>query len=273
MTHRISIVTTQAGPSRSECIGSVQDVIAGRIAPHLEKKRFDAHAYRYGFLLGSPKNRTSLGETILVNNQCYTTSTDATSPEYNTTIYGPTFMTSGLFVLPLQARPSHTVTLDTDQEPMDITAFFNEMYRLINRPLACVGLVEFAQLHGTAVGKPPIDGRNFFDFYQEYHPFPPTLSANTHACIMGALTNFGQTDYATINKELESVLYKTSSPGDPNGEDICSHVHALTLKSRVSATADITPQSADRVVHVLEDKTIIASAHLDVYVLDHITKI
>ena len=68
-------------------IGSVEDVIAGVINEKIENRHFSALDYRFGFEVASPHSQESIGETVLVNQNCYTTSTDK-HDHYLQTIYG-----------------------------------------------------------------------------------------------------------------------------------------------------------------------------------------
>ena len=183
------ITSTDAGSSQLGHIGSVLDVIAGKMPESLDGKIFEAKNYLCGFELASPRSKYSLGESIIVNNTCYATSTEKNSPDYNKTIYGPTFITSGMFLIPRQAKPTHKVSLNTATNSTSLLDFYNEIYKQINQPLAFFGLVEFSDFHAMAIGKPPIDGMNIFTNNKEYYPNPAIITKNTQAFIIGALTD------------------------------------------------------------------------------------
>lgn len=261
----LSILPAGGRATRALCVGSVQDVIAGHFPRTLEGKRVRSEEYRYGFLLGSPKDKASLGETVIVNNTCYTTSTDPKSDAYNKTIYGPTLLTSGVFLLPKDACPSHKVSLQ--KGPIQVTKLYEEIFQTIDHPLAFVGLVQFAEFHATVIGKSPIDEHNIFLHEKEYYPFPPIESKNVKAFIIGVLTDFSQEKHKKLNKELERVLYRSPHAEDTSLLQITSHAHVLTLKESVSNIRDITPQTVDKVLHVVPEKSTIAVAQLDVFTL------
>ncbi len=269
MAH-LSITSTGADPIQAVCIGSVMNVIAGHLPPNLKDKRFQVTPYQYGFLLGSPKGVESLGETVVVNKTCYTTSTDTSAPDYYTTIHGPEFVTSGMFLIPAHAKPSHIVKLSKDLGPMRASDMYNELYQSINHPLAFAGLVEISKLHGTAIARAPIASLNIFDHDKEYYSYPPVVSKNVHAFIMGALTDYDQDRYKALNSQLETILYRTQHPGDAKTQHICNHAHVITLKRAVKSIADITPQVVDRVLHLLFDKTIFSKAHLEVFAIKNL---
>ena len=263
------VTSTGTGPSQLGYIGSVMDVIAGKISPALDGKIFDAQNYLYGFELASPHNKYSLGEAIIVNGSCYATSTDKKSPDYGRTIYGPKFTTSGMLLIPHQAKPSYKINLDSKTKPLPLLDFYKQIYDKINRPLAFIGLVTFSNLHATAIGKPPIDGMNIFANKELYYPLPAIVSSNTPAFIFGVLTDYRQNQYEDINKQLEVAVYRTTHPGDTtNSSSLTNHAHVLTLKQSITEISAITPQLADKTLHVFTDNTTITSAQLDVFTIN-----
>lgn len=260
---------------QASCIGSIIDVIAGKMPSSLDGKVFNAPDYRYGFLLASPHDKYSLGETVIVNNNCYTTSTDKNKPGYNKTIYGPKFVTSGVFLIPHEAKPTYRVTLDARSKPMPILDLYNAIYESVDCPMTFVGLIEFADFHAIAIGKSPIDGVNIFSNHQEYYSNPPVVAKNVYACIIGVLTDYRQTKYDSLNQQLKVVVYSAIHPGDSDGvgAQLTNHAHVLTLKHAVADISAITPEIADQVLHMFIDGTTVAQAHLDIYTVGSITNL
>ncbi|EKE00633.1 MAG: hypothetical protein ACD_21C00303G0002 [uncultured bacterium] len=265
--NNLSITPTGVGPIRVGHVGSVMDVIAGNLPKNLDGKVFDAHNYDYGFLLASPKDKYSLGESVIVNNTCYATSTDKNTPNYNKTIHGPKFVTGGIFLIPHKAQPSYRVIFDNKSKPIPLINFYQTIYKSINRPLTFVGLIEFADFHATAIGKPPITGVNIFSNSKEYYPNPPVISKTTHAFIIGVLTDYSRATYGGLNKQLEAVVYRTVHPGD-TAVQLTNHAHVITLKQSVTKISDVTPPMADQVLHMLVDGTTVTKASLDVFTID-----
>ena len=62
-TDGLFITPTGAKASRLGYIGSVIDVIAGKIPKNLDGKMFAADNYRFGFEVASPQNKYSIGDT------------------------------------------------------------------------------------------------------------------------------------------------------------------------------------------------------------------
>jgi hypothetical protein len=268
LMNNLLITSTGAGSCYLGHIGSVLDVIAGKMPESLDGKIFEAKNYLCGFLLASPQSKYSLGESIIVNNNCYTTSTDKSSSNYNSVIYGPKFLTSGMFLIPSQAKPSHRVSLNTATNPVPLLDFYNEIYKQVNQPLAFFGLIELPSFHAIAIGKPPIDGMNIFTNNKEYYPLPAVVEKNTHAFIIGALSNDRQSQYENINKQLEIVLYRTTHPGDTSGSpSLTNHAHALTLKQTIINVAAINSQLTRQILHMFPAGTTVANANLDIFTI------
>lgn len=259
----LSIKVTGYGPSMLGHIGSVVDVIAARIPDSLANKRFNAEDYAYGFELGTPKNIQSLGESILVNGRCYTTSTDNTADDYKQTISGKEFTTSGIFLIPHNAKPSHSVVA-TD---LDFQDFLTEVYQYIQQPLAFVALAELNNFHSIAISKAPIDGKNIFEHKDEYYPIAEIREKNVWAFLIGALTDFNDPQHETINQQLKVVLYR--NPFDQQFT-LTQHVHALTLNKYITQLDDISEINADRVVHLLADGTDIQNIKAKIYTIDEL---
>jgi hypothetical protein len=265
-TDGLFITPTGAKASRLGYIGSVIDVIAGKIPKNLDGKMFAADNYRFGFEVASPQNKYSIGESVIVNNYCYATSTNKNSSDYNTTISGPNFTTNGVFLVPHQAQPSHQVSLKAKKQPIPLLNLYEQLYNKISRPFAFAGIVTFANLHAKAIGKPPIDNLNVFANKSLYYPFPEMTLQNTPAFIFGVITNCHQTEYEEINKQLEVAIYQIPHPKNmPHVSTLTTHVHTLTLKQPVTKITAITPQLADKTLHVIPDNTTIISAKLNIF--------
>lgn len=258
----ISIKSTGNPPSIAGHIGSVSDVIAARVPENLRHRRFKASDFAFGFELGTPKEILSLGESILLNGICYATSTDGSSAEYNKTISGPDFMTSGMFLIPHEAKPSHHAVLREASLPL--LDCYTAVYQAVQRPLAFIGLVHFETLHATAIGKPPIDGHNIFEHQNAYYPHPEIKEKNVLGFIIGAITDYRDQPFTEINQQLEVVLY--NNPAEKSS-DLTYHAHVLTLKRQAGSVHEITPSLSDRVLHVFCAGTSVRSLQVDVFTI------
>ncbi|MDQ7825160.1 MAG: hypothetical protein RDV48_20325 [Candidatus Eremiobacteraeota bacterium] len=251
-----------SGAARLGHIGSVADVIAARIPEALLSRKFRAADYHYGFELASPRDIYSLGEALMVNGICYANSTDSSSPDYNRTISGPEFVTGGMFLVPHAVEPSHRVNYQAGDSPLALMDFFDALYGRLRHPAVFVGVAEFAEVHGTVIGKPPIDGKAIFEHKEDYYPFPEIRSNEVPAFIIGAFTDYREARFGEINAQLEVVLYKNPFDADTA---LSSHTHALTLKRRVEKIEETGPEKADRVLHLFTGGTAIRSVRADIY--------
>ena len=200
-----------------------------------------------------------------MNGTCYATSTDEHSPDYNHLIYGADFMTGGLLIIPLGVKPSHHVTFEPDASPLSLVEFSSKLFATVGRPVAYVGIAECASLHGTAIGKPPVDGKPIFDFRAEYFPNPETHATNVAALVMGVVSDYREPSLREVHAQLEAVLYR--NPFD-SGSALSMHVHALGLKRPVSRTEDIVPALADRAMHLFANGTAFRSIRVDAFTID-----
>jgi hypothetical protein len=262
-----AIEELNAGAARLGHIGSVTDVIAARLPEALSGRKFKAPDYKYGFELASPRDTASLGEALIVNGLCYATSTDLSSPDYGRTISGPEFATGGMFLIPQDAKPSHRVSFNAGDTPLPLIDFYRELFGRFRQPMAFVGAAEFSDLHGTAIGKPPIDGRAIFEHREYYFPWPEPRARNVPAFIIGAFTDYREASLEAINAQLEVVLYR--NPFDA-ASVLTHHAHVLTLKSAVGRIDEITPGMADQTLHLFVDGTLIRSINADIFTIGSI---
>lgn len=254
---KLSIHKTGHGPCDLGHIGSVTDVINANLPREVTSKRYAAKDFKMAFEVATPKSVTSLGEAVIVNGYCYTTSTDVTSLEYGQTISGHEFITGGLFLVPQDASPSHRVEI-YERKPM--IEFYNEVYEQIFHPLAFGGIFYFSTFHGIAISKPPIDGKNIFTHKNDYYQLPEVRVKNVYGFVMGAMTNFQ--GHEKINKELQAVLYK--NPLDASST-LVHHAHVILLKKKVERIEEIVPSIVDQTLHLFIDGTEILSGKAEIY--------
>lgn len=262
----MKIISTGHHPTEAYAIGSIVDVVAGRLDPKLSKRRFRAADYSFGFEAASPKNPSSIGESLLVNGTCYTTSTDDTSAEYGKVIWGHEFMTGGMFLLPKQALPTHELILTGLTKLEDL---YQEIYRKVQRPVAFVGMWESATLYAAIIAKPPIHGLPVFENRDHYFPKPPQILHEKHCFVMGLMACNNDHQWDDLNQQLEVALYK--NPYDRESS-LTSHTHCLTLKSEMSSE-NIRPEWVDQCLHVFADQTTLRKGHLNLYALDGIKRL
>jgi hypothetical protein len=252
-----SLQATGEGPAILGRVGSVEDVIAAKLSPEMTARRYQAGDFKMGFELATPKNLLSLGEAVIANGYCFANSTDRTSAEYDRTISGKEFISGGVFLVPKEAKPSHRFEVHGKFAMID---FYKKLDQELSRPLVFAGIFHFPDFHGTAIGKPPIDGHNIFTYKQEYYPNPDVHQKDCWGFVIGALTNFE--GYPQINEELKAVLYK--NPMDAKSQ-LIHHAHVLLLKKKIERIEEIVPSNVDRTLHLFIDGTSILSGKGEIF--------
>ncbi|MFN7096494.1 MAG: hypothetical protein ACK4PR_02875 [Gammaproteobacteria bacterium] len=263
MTSGLKIVNTGASSCAMGHIGSVADVIAGRLPTKLATRRFSAPDYAYGFELASSTDKYALGEAIIINDICYTTATNKEAASYFQLTTSQDFITGGIFIIPRDCNPGYIADYHMQAHTLSFEDFYLKLYQAVKKPLAFVALVEFDHFHSVAVGRPPINDKPIFDNMDYYYPFPPTLENAVSALVIGALTDYNDPALASINKQLGVVLYH--NPMDDKIFPLTHHAHALTLNQMPTSLLEVTPAMAKQVRHLLIENSTIRSIHADVY--------
>ena len=244
-------------------IGTVADVIAGHVPEELAKRKFSAVDYKYGFELASPEGMSSLGEAVLVNNFCYSTSTDQLSTNYLKTISAQSFATSGIFLIPNDAKPTYLIK-QTFESSCLLNDVYDALFAKIKQPFAFAAIIEFETLHGTFVAKAPIHDENIFEHKASYYPFAPQILVDVPAFLVGVVANYGDSRLASLLKKLEVVLYR--NPFDKEHSN-AAHAHGITLKQHVIRSDAIMPEIVDKTLHILADQSRIKSLHGEIFTI------
>jgi hypothetical protein len=253
-------------PVSAFVIGSISDTLSGRVDPRLQKRRFLAADYSFGFEAASPRSLSSIGESVLLNGTCYATSTEEESSDYGKVIFGPEFVTGGMFLLPKNAMPTHSLTLNAS---MSAENLYQAIYEEVGRPVAFTGIFEASSLYTMQIGKPPIGGLPIFKHRDYYFPSPHETLQNKHVFAVGVIASFSDPKWKSLMKELELVLY--NNPDDKNLA-LSSHTHCLILNKK-KEISKIVPSDVERCLHVFTDQTILKSAFLRLYTLEKIEQI
>lgn len=243
-------------------LGKIQDVINGNVDQKLASKIYNASDFAYGFELGTPKDINSLGEAVLVNEYCYATSSDEESIENGKLICGNSFRAGGMFFIPHGATPTHQAIIEKEGGPVDCNHFYETMDAKIGEPFAFAGIVHFDSIHGFAISKPPIYGEKIFENRSKYLRNPEIFDNDLYAFIVGIVANFNKLKDHTLQRELQTVLYR--NPLDKEAP-LLYHTHALTLKYQVASINEIKPNAAEKCLHLLSDGSSIASGTIDIY--------
>jgi len=263
----MNIIPTHAKPITVGHVGSIEDVLAGHINPSLIKQRLSAADFQYGFELASPEDALSLGESLLVNNRCFTTSTNPQSVDYLQTITGDTFVTSGFFLIPKSEKPTFKIK-ETLTTPLTMSEYYNTVYHTVKQPFAFAGFFTLSQLHMTAIEKTPIYEEAIFEHTSAYFPHPPIIQSNVTVFLVGIVADYDDTKNNDLLNKLQVVLYQ--NPFDKT-QTLTAHAHAITLNKNIDKVESIHPDMVEKTVHVLSDQTELSALNVEIFTIDGMT--
>jgi hypothetical protein len=247
-------------------IGTVSDVIAGHFPQKLQNKVYDASRYLCGFEIGSPKNKESLGESVIINGECFTHSTDIRSWNQGL-ISGPKFLSSGMFLLPSDSKATHKLQFETASQGEKLYSFYEKLYEKIKKPLIFCGFVRFQKLHTQAIAKTPIHGENIFENKFKYYSNPDKYESLKEVFLVGAITDPNDPSNSHLNQKLEVVLYY--NPNEKK-EGLSYHAHGLVLKQKIPNRNMITKELVEDCRHVFCEKSLVSAAELEIFTLSSI---
>ncbi|KFJ42070.1 hypothetical protein IBE48_00820 [Francisella philomiragia] len=249
-------------------IGHVDNVIHGIVPEELKYRRFLASDFDYGFELGSPQSIYNLGECILLNNMIYSSRTDVSRSERDPLMWGPEFVTTGIFLIPKNTPVSYIAkyfSFDTESTLADI---YKQIYAQLKSPFAIVGCVQFSQVNAEAITKAPINSENIFANSQNYYDEKKYEDTDVNFAIMGVVSNPDDKKLEQINQELSSVLYHNPFA---NKNKLLTHTHGLMLNKSIIDIEKVHPRNAKEVLHI-QDRSLVRYIKLKVYKIKGLTK-
>ena len=250
-------------------IGHVNNVINGEIPDNLRNKRFLASNYDYGFELGSPQSIYNLGECIMLNGMLYSSRTDISRTERDPLMWGPEFVTSGIFLIPKNTAISCKAQYFSFDKENSLAELYRAIYDEIKGPFAVVGCIELAKIHAEAITRPPIKKENIFQNSDDYYEEKKYVDTDVNLAIMGVISDPNDEKLKSINQELSSVLYYNPF-ADKN--KLLTHTHGLLLNKSIIDIEKVHPKDAKEVFHV-QDNSLLRYAKLKVYKIKGLTQI
>lgn len=259
------IQSTGSPPCKGKFVGHIQNVIEADIPKELFENWILARDIEFGFELASPKGKESLGESVIVNSLCYTTSTDQSSQDFYQVISAPEFITGGMFCLPKASKPTHTWFEEKLTSPLSFQEFYEKSYATIAKPFAFVGFFTFSHFHGIAISQPPINQKNIFEHKKEYFNQPEVKLKHQYGFVMGVVANFNQIQDKELKEGLSSVLYQ--NPFDQE-VSLDHHAHCLLFDKRIDHYQEIKPKHVNKCLHLFVDGTTIESMEVEFFAID-----
>ena len=246
-------------------VGSVDNVIAGIVPDDLKNKRFLASKVICGFEIGSPQGVFNLGECIVMNGLLYSSRTDTTRSERDPLMWGPEFVTSGIFLVPQQSEENYDVSYCSLEESLSLRSIYRHIYEKVKAPFAIAGCAELAHLRSRSITYSPIEKENIFLNKDKYYTEAEHNDDNMSISFVGVVSDFENTEEKDITEKLRTVLYY--NPYNDQESSLISHTHAATLKNPVINLSDIEPHHVDDVIHLMDD-SLVRYIKAKVYVID-----
>ncbi|OQK18042.1 hypothetical protein AU255_09360 [Methyloprofundus sedimenti] len=248
-------------------IGHVNNVIEGVIPENLINRRFLASDFEYGFELASPQGIFNLGESILLNGMIYSSRTDISRSERDPLMWGPEFVTSGIFLIPKGTKPNLNAKFFSFEGQLTLADLYQAIFDKIQCPFAVVGCVELSKVYAKSITRAPIHHENIFKNAQEYYTEKDYIEDNVNLAITAVVSDHNDPKMTDINEKLSSVLYYNPFAKNNN---LLAHTHALLLNKPIIDIEEVRPKNAKEVLHLL-DHSIIRYVNFKIYRISDLT--
>ena len=250
------ITITEASTNKNTLayIGSVDNVIKGIVPDALKNRRFLASKVRCGFELGSPQGIFNMGECVVMNGLLYSSRTDTTRAERDPLMWGPEFVTSGIFLVPQACEENLKISYCSLESSLTMRNVYQQIYARTQAPFAIAGCAELALLRSRSITYSPIEKENIFLNEEKYYTEDEHRDANMSIAFVGVVSDFGSATENAINTKLQTVLYY--NPYNKQGSSLISHTHASTLSNPIVDMADIQPHHVKDVIHIMDDSLV-----------------
>ncbi|MEI6032830.1 MAG: hypothetical protein WCS65_00960 [Verrucomicrobiae bacterium] len=250
-------------------IGSVDNVIKGIVPEGLKNRRFSASEVKYGFELGSPQGIFNMGECVVMNGLLYSSRTDATRSERDPLMWGPEFVTSGIFLVPADCEENFKVSYCSLERSLPLRSIYSEIYSRTGAPFAIAGCAELALLRSRSITYSPIEKENIFLNEKKYYTEDEHRDPNISISFVGVVSDFESDREKEINDKLKTVLYY--NPYNRQGEGLISHSHAATLTNPIVDIAEVRPHHVKDVIHLMDD-SLVRYLKADIFLIDDIAE-
>ncbi len=232
-------------------IGSVDNVIAGIIPEELKNRRFNASKVKFGFELGSPQGIYNMGECIVMNSLIYSSRTDKTRKERDPLMWGPEFVTSGIFLVPSNCEANLEISYCSLDNILKLKDIYSQIYDKVRKPFFIAGCVEFDLLRSHSITYSPIEKENIFTNEKKYFTEDEHKDRNMNIAFNGVVSDMTNIVESEINKKLKTVLYY--NPYNKQNDELISHTHAAILNSPIVEISEVKPNNVKDVIHIMDD--------------------
>jgi len=235
-------------------IGSVGNVIAGIIPEELKSRRFNASKVKFGFELGSPQGIYNMGECIIMNSLIYSSRTDTTRKDRNPLMWGPEFVTSGIFLVPSKCEANLEISYCSLDKIFKLKDIYSIIYERVRKPFFIAGCIEFEQLRSHSITYSPIEKENIFTNEKKYYDEEEHKDLNMNIAFNGVVSDMTNIVENEINEKLKTVLYY--NPYNKQSDELISHTHAAVLNSPIVEISEVKPNNVKDVIHIMDDSVL-----------------
>ena len=261
----IQITETSTKKNTLAYIGSVDNVIQGLVPDDLKNRRFLASKVRCGFELGSPQGIFNMGECVVMNGLLYSSRTDTTRSERDPLMWGPEFVTSGIFLVPQSCEPNFQISYCSLEGSLTLRSIYSQIHARAGKAFAIAGCAELSLLRSRSITYSPIEKENIFQNEEKYYTEDEHRDANMSIAFVGVVSDFESDSLKAINAKLQTVLY--FNPHNKQDASLISHTHAATLTNPIVDMPEIHPHHVKDVIHLMDD-SIVRYIKADVFLID-----
>jgi hypothetical protein len=277
-------------------IGCVNNVLNGIVPPEVFSIPIKASEYRAGFELGAVNgpNPHELSDMVMVNGTVYISSAEMGTANYCRMIYGPVLHSTGAVLLPNSSAVDYSVRFTGT---MEWNRVLNDIYARVALPFFFCGLVQFNEVCGQAVTRPPIENESLLANLHKYYSGATDVTVrDRYMFVCGICVQYSSTVSPDLKTALERHLFDVSTlekgvqqAVTPSGltdikqrlaiilhkfqsrleQPILTHTHALVLHDAVSSMEAIQPTLVERVIH-MRGTSKCQSANLEVFCIEDI---
>ena len=261
---KVQIKTINDNTNTLYYVGEEHNIENGLIDPRLKDQPLEAKDYLFGMEFASPQGIDSVGEAIIIANNCFATSTDKDPKKHLSVIYGPKVYTPKFIALKKNASPNGYIRC---KSKMPIIDFYSQIHNAIEHSqIALVGLAKFDTAYVNASHHPPIHGKSFQSEKKHYFPFPSKKIHNCFGVYVGLLTS-------KKSSKTKDRFRRYIDEYSDSSIDINVRSHLMILSTKHYEYNIIDPEAVTQVWHIFNEHSVISEFKGDFFLIDDLKHI
>jgi len=200
----------------------------------------------------------------MLNGMIYSARTDISRTERDPLMWGPEFVTSGIFIVPKDTPVSYNATYFSIDNELTLVELYKSIYEELKTPFAVVGCLELEKINAEAITRAPIENENIFKNAKKYYEEEEYTDTDVNIAIMAVVSDPGDESIRSLNQELSSVLYYNPFADKNN---LLTHTHGLLLNKPIIDIEKVHPKHGKEVFHV-QASSLVRYAKLKVYKIE-----